>query len=318
MIRSIREEGAIAETSAKRAILFADVCDSTALYESIGDARALALVNRLFAQLDKRVKAAGGSVVKTLGDGMVCMFGDSDAAYHAACAMQAAAIALTAGEHKLRIKIGTTYGPVVLKGDDVFGDTVNLCSRLVSHANPEQVLTTLETVEALSSDLRKHCRELYDTKVRGRVGQVKVWEVLWREDPDVTQVKLSKASLARANQWVLKVTYAGESFTVEPAGEMRIGRDKANQLVVPSENASRQHARLFGREGNFVIADSSSNGTFVMVEGNTRELRLRREEAIIGERGLIGLGASTRSKGDHVLSYQLQRRGGAARGGAVD
>jgi adenylate cyclase len=302
--------------SAKRAILFADVCDSTALYESIGDAQALALINRLFAQLDKRVKAAGGSVVKTLGDGMVCQFHEPDAAFNAACAMQAAAIGMNApGEHKLRLKIGYTYGAVVLKGDDVFGDTVNLSARLVSHANPEQVLTTRETVDALSEALRKRCRELFDTKVRGRVGQVKMWEVLWREDPDVTQVKLSKASLARANQWVLKVTYDGESFTVEAGSEVRIGRDKANQVVVPSEHASRQHARLFGREGNFVIADSSSNGTFVMVEGNTRELRLRREEAIIGERGAIGLGASTHSKGDHVLRYQLQRRGGGARGG---
>jgi adenylate cyclase len=297
--------------SAKRAILFADVCDSTALYESIGDAQALSLINRLFAQLDKRVKAAGGSVVKTLGDGMVCQFHQADAAFHAACAMQAAAIGMNApGAHKLRIKIGYTYGPVVLKGDDVFGDTVNLSARLVSHANPEQVLTTHEAVEALTEPLRKRCRELFDTKVRGRVGQVKMWEVLWREDPDVTQVKLSKASLARANQWVMTVSYGDASFTVEPAGELRIGRDKANQVVVPSENASRQHARLFGREGNFVIADSSSNGTFVMVDGNTRELRLRREEAIIGERGVIGLGASTTTQGDHVLHYQLQRRGG--------
>jgi len=303
-------EGTIAPPSTKRAIVFADVCDSTALYETIGDAGALALVNSLFAQLDKRVKAAGGSVVKTLGDGMVCLFREPEAAFHAACAMQAAAVGLNPpGEHKLRIKAGFTYGPVVLKGADVFGDTVNLCARLVSHANPEQVLTTRETVEALSAPLRKRCRELFDTKVRGRAGQVKMWEVLWREDPDVTQVKLSKQSLARASQWVLKLTYGDASYLVEPAGEVRIGRDKANQVVVPSENASRLHARVFGREGNFVIADSSSNGTFVMIDGNTRELRLRREEAIIGERGAIGLGASATSQGDHVLRYELQRRG---------
>jgi len=257
------------------------------------------------------VKAAGGSVVKTLGDGMVCQFKQPDAAFHAACAMQAAAVGMNApGEHKLRLKIGYTFGPVVLKGADVFGDTVNLCARLVSHANPEQVLTTRETVDALPEALRRRSRELFDTKVRGRAGQVRMWEVLWREDPDVTHVKLSKGSLARANQWVLKVTYGTESYTVEPSGEVRLGRDKANQVVVPSENASRQHARLFGREGNFVLADSSSNGTFVMIDGNTRELRLRREEAIIGERGAIGLGASTTTQGDHVLHYQLQRRGG--------
>src|SRR5205085_4183401 len=113
----------------------------------------------------------------------------------------------------------------------------------------EQVLTTRETVDALPAALRKRCRELFDTKVRGRAGQVKMWEVLWREDPDVTQVRLSKNSLQRANQWVLKLTYGDASYTIEPSSEVRLGRDKANEVVVPSEHASRQHAGLCGRGG---------------------------------------------------------------------
>ena len=257
------------------------------------------------------MKAAGGAVVKTLGDGMVCQFREPDAAYHAACAMQAAAVGLAVpgAERKLAIKIGYTYGLVVPKGNDVFGDTVNLCARLVALANPEQVLTTRQTVEALSPGLRERCRELYATKVRGRTGQVAVWEVLWRADPDVTQVKLTKESLARAGQWVLKLSYGDDTFTVEPAAAVKIGRDSSNDVVVPSEHASRLHARIFGREGNFVIADQSANGTFVMIDGNTRELRLRREEAIIGERGAIGLGNSASDEGDHVLRYRVERRG---------
>ena len=259
------------------------------------------------------MKAAGGAVVKTLGDCMVCQFSQPDAALRAACAMQAAAVGLAVpgAERKLAIKIGTTYGPVVPKGNDVFGDTVNLCARLVALANPEQVLTTRQTVEALSPGLRERCRELYATKVRGRTGQVTVWEVLWRADPDMTQVRLTKESLARANanQWVLKLSYGDDTFTVEPAAAVKIGRDKSNDVVVPSQHASRLHARLFGREGNFVIADQSSNGTFVLIDGNRRELRLRREEAVIGERGAIGLGSSAENKGDHVLRYRVERRG---------
>jgi len=57
------------------------VCESTAIYESLGDSRALALVNRLFALLQQKVTAGGGAVVKTLGDGMVCQFPDADAAF---------------------------------------------------------------------------------------------------------------------------------------------------------------------------------------------------------------------------------------------
>jgi adenylate cyclase len=245
---------------------------------------------------------------------MVCQFGSPDAALRAACAMQEAAKSLTSPtlRRELTIKIGFNYGPVVLKGDDVFGDTVNLCSRLVDIANSGQVLTTQPTVDALSPGLRKRCRSLPPTKVRGRAEAVAVCEVLWRSDADVTELNLTQETLAKAAQWVLRLRYGDEVFTVDPAGTVRIGRDKANDIVVPSQHASRLHARVFGRDGNFVIADQSSNGTFVMVDGNTRELRLRREEAVLGERGIIGLGSPVTKAGDHLLQYRLERRGGAA------
>ena len=307
-----REGRKIAETSARRAILFADVCDSTSIYETLGDSRALAAINRLFVLLTKKVKAAKGSVVKTIGDGMVCQFATPDAALRAACDMQEASAALTSAalRRELTIKIAFNYGPVVPKGDDVFGDTVNVCARLVGIANPRQILTTQPTIDALSPGLRKRCRTLPPTRVRGRSAEVAACEVLWRGDADVTALNLNKQTLAKAAQWVLKLSYRDDTFTLESSATMTIGREKDNDLVVPSQHASRLHARVFGREGNFVIADQSSNGTFVMVDGSSREIRLRREEAHLGERGKIGLGSPTSDAGDHLLHYRVQRRGG--------
>jgi adenylate cyclase len=261
--------------------------------------------------LERQVHAAGGRVVKSLGDGVICLFDEADAAFRAACEMQQAARELAPGEGApLRIKVGCNYGPVVLANDDVFGDTVNVCARLMSLANPEQVLTTRQTLEALSPGLRNRCRELYETQVRGRGVPVTVCEVLWRSDVDMTKVDLSQGEFAAASgDWVLKLSYAGESYVVEPAGSLRIGRDASSDIVVPSEHASRQHARIFARDAQFLIADQSSNGTFVMVDGSTRELRLRREQALLGERGWIGLGKTAANHGDHVLRYRLERRG---------
>ncbi len=303
--RSIVEE----ETSGQRAILFADVCDSTTIYESIGDAKALALINRLFKQLDKQVNSNGGVTVKTLGDGMVCQFREADAAFQAACGMQEAAAKLGAdASPPLKIKIGYTYGPVVLKDRDVFGDTVNVCARLVALANPAQVLTTKQTVEALSPALRARTRELYATKVRGRATQVSVCEVMWRSDPDVTRVDGQELQAHGKVEWVLKLTHAGENYVVNDDGVLKIGRDASNDVVVMTESASRMHAKVFSKDDQFVIADQSSNGTYVMVDGHARELRLRRGEALLGERGWIGLGKSAAKHGDHVLRYRLERR----------
>jgi adenylate cyclase len=260
------------------------------------------------------VKAAGGKVVKTLGDGMVCQFKDADHAYRAACDMQKVAVAIEAGdEQKLSIKVGFTFGPVLVEGDDVFGDTVNVCARLIAHANPDQIVTTSETRSALSTDLRDHCKELYSVKVKGRVGEVKVCEVVWRTDPDRTEA-FTRQGLKRAmkgagsREWILKLSHGGETTVVESSDTIKLGRDKANEVVVASSLASRVHARIYGRDGHFMIADQSSNGTFVLIDGNSREIRLRREEAMLGERGYIGLGGPASAHGEHVLRYRLEIR----------
>jgi adenylate cyclase len=291
-------------TSRNLAILFADVCESTAIYENIGDAKALTLINQLLRLLEKEVGVHAGVTVKNMGDGIVCQFRDADAACRAASGMQEAATKLGG----LKIKIGYTYGSVVLKDSDVFGDTVNVCARLVSLANPAQVLTTQQGVESLSPALRGRCRELYATKVRGRNTQVNVWEVLWNSDPDVTKLDDSAPAASDAAQWVLKLSIGGESYLVEHDKAVRIGRDASSDIVVTTESVSRLHARIFGREDHFVVVDQSSNGTFLMVDGAEREVRLRRGEAVLGERGWIGLGKTAAKHGDHVLRYRVERR----------
>jgi len=296
--------------SEQLAVLFADVCESTTIYESIGDARALAAISGLIHVLTAKVQARGGQIVKTLGDGMVCRFKDADSAFHAACDLQEAAVAAEAGDApKLTLKVAFNWGPVVTERGDVFGDTVNVCARLTGLAGPHQVLTTQDTVDALSPPLRGRSRHLYPVKVRGRVEEVEVSEVLWRFDPDVTEAfSRSQINAAIAGDWVLKLAYGGDILVIDLAASVKLGRDKANEVVVNSTKASRVHARIYGRGGNFVIADQSSNGTWVAIDGSSRELALRREEAVLGERGFIGLGGPASGNGDHVLRYRLERR----------
>jgi hypothetical protein len=208
----------------------------------------------------------------------------------------------------MMIKVSFTWGPVVTEAGDVFGDTVNVCARLVGAAGPEQILTTHETVEALSRVARTRCRELYPVRVRGRAEEVKVCEVLWRSDPDVTEAFSRSQLTAGIREWILKLTYGADTIVVEPNGSVKLGRGKTNEVVVASSKASRVHARIYGRGTNFVIADQSSNGTFLAIDGNTREVALRRDEAMLGERGAIGLGGPTHDGGDHVVRYELERR----------
>jgi adenylate cyclase len=297
--------------SAQRAVLFVDVTDSTKIYESLGDTVALALINALFARLDKIVAKYSGIVVKTLGDGMVCVFEAPDNAFRAACEIQTSVHSGTQGaRNRLQIKVGFTYGPVILSKGDVFGDTMNVCARLVTIANPEQILTSAQTVEALSPGLRTRCRALFPTRLKGKAEEVPVCDVSWRYDPAVTETNLTRADLAQASQQSLKLIYRGNLFIVNRNRPvLHMGRDEGNDIVIVSLFASRVHARVQAREGHFVLTDLSSNGTFLMVDEHSSEALLRREEAVLGGRGWIGLGKNATKHGDHSVRFTLQSEG---------
>jgi adenylate cyclase len=295
--------------SAQRAVLFVDVTDSTKLYESLGDTVALALINGVFARLEKIVARDKGTVVKSLGDGLICMFENPDDAFRAAVEIQTTVHAAGQGTaNRLQLKIGFTWGPVILSKGDVFGDTMNVCSRLVVIANPEQILTSATTVEALSPGLRTRCRALFPTRIKGKAEEVPVSEVMWRYDPAVTEANLTRADFAKALQTSLKLIYRGNIFIVNRnRPTLQMGRDESNDIVIVSLFASRIHARVHTRDAHYVLTDLSSNGTFLLIDDQPAEVHLRREEAVLSGRGWIGLGKNASKHGDHSVRFSLEQ-----------
>lgn len=87
---------------------------------------------------------------------------------------------------------------------------------------------------------------------------------------------------------------------------MQLGRDDSNDIVIVSLFASRIHARVQARDGQFVLTDLSSNGTFLLADEQTAERRLRQEETILSGRGWIGLGKSAARHGDHSVRFALE------------
>ena len=71
-------------TSSERAILFADVSGSTALYEKLGDRPAARAIEACLDELRKVVAKRKGIVVKTIGDELMVVFGTAEAACEAA------------------------------------------------------------------------------------------------------------------------------------------------------------------------------------------------------------------------------------------
>ncbi len=130
------------------AVLFADVAGNTALYEMLGDERAFALVEGCLAVMSDCTAQAQGRVEKTIGDAVLSVFPRAAAAAAVDMQGRVQAHGLAQGVH-LGLRIGFHFGPVVARDSDVFGDTVNLASRLCDLASRGQIVTDRETALTL-------------------------------------------------------------------------------------------------------------------------------------------------------------------------
>src|SRR5262245_38868613 len=170
-------------------VLFADVSGSTRLYEAAGDAIAHETINRMIAEMRRCTEAAGGRVVKTIGDEVMALFATPQAAANAASQMQMQTDVLPlVGGMKLGVRIGVHTGPVIQKDDDVFGDTVNLAARLVAQATKDQILTSSETAKLLGDAYKERLRGLYAITLRGKTDDIGLHELIWRYDGSTTVV----------------------------------------------------------------------------------------------------------------------------------
>ena len=112
-------------------------------------------------------------------------------------------------------------------------------------------------------------------------------------------------------QYSLKLIYRANIFVVNRnCPTLQMGRDDSNDIVVVSLFASRVHARVQERDGQFVLTDLSSNGTFLIADepsgAQSAELRLRGEEVVLAGRGWFGLGKSAATHGDHSVRFALE------------
>lgn len=297
--------GRLAKEKIGLAILFADVSDSTRLYESLGDTAAFGNVREVIGLLKSVTGAFGGRVVKTIGDGLMCAFPDADGAANAAGEMQrqiAQRPALGGGK-KLTIRVGFHYGPVIQDGEDVFGDSVNVAARMAGLALAGQAITTVDTIAMLSSQLREATRQIDALPVKGKAEEVEVHELLWQASSDRTVIPGRAAGPVSApgSGPGIRITHGGAERTF---GEtIYFGREAAgNHVVISDPTASRRHAKIELRAGKFVLVDQSSNGTFVVI-GGAKEIRLKREEMILYGSGRFAFGHSTADSGAEVVEF---------------
>ena len=246
---------------------------------------------------------SGGRVVKTIGDRLMATFPSPDGATQAAARMQTAVSALPLiDDAKLSLRIGFHAGPILERDGDIFGDTVNIAARLAAQAINGQALTSADTATKLTAAWRNATRHLYDITLKGKADEIALCEVLWSESPDVTLIPADQAQRSsvgvrlRLRKGTLEVVHRDRLQSIS------IGRDPESVIAVADTGASRQHCVIERRQNHFVVRDHSSNGTFISVDGDKREILLRREEFVLRGHGWLAFG-HPKSEATEVVEY---------------
>ena len=296
--------------TAELAICFADICDSTALFEEYGDDKAREIVGRVLDVISDVVREYNGTVVKTIGDEVMGTFPELIAATSAVTKFpQAVRNDERTATLGIEIRVGMCYGSVVQEEDgDVYGDAVNTASRLVDWARAEQVVTTAETLEPLPDFFESRTRNLGATTLRGKEESVEIVELLGEQSTSNLTVVESRGPASTQNETknVLALQYDDETVTVEE-GPFMLGRGSKSDLQVSDSRVSRTHAVIEQQRDSFMLTDSSTNGTYVQI-GDEEVMFLHREQLRLHGSGHLSLGRHIDADDAHLLRFECKTK----------
>jgi class 3 adenylate cyclase len=175
-------EERIADGFQEVSVLFADLVDFTKMSASMSPEDLVDLLNDLFCKFDELMLRRGVEKIKTIGDCYMAVCGlPAPDNRHAQIMAEVALEILEVLEQfnqehgtSLRIRIGLNCGPVVagVIGTskyiyDLWGDTVNMASRMESNSLPNQVQVTAAMYHALQHDFEFESRGLIEIKGKG-------------------------------------------------------------------------------------------------------------------------------------------------------
>ena len=151
------------------AIMIADVASFSRLMER-DESLTFARLRRLREEINfPKVEEHGGRVIKTTGDGFLADFGSATAAVRCGIEIQRSVIELESGqaeEDRIRFRIGINVGDILIDGDDIAGDGVNIAARLESLSPVDGICISSSVREQIRSDLGVRFEDLGERKLK--------------------------------------------------------------------------------------------------------------------------------------------------------
>ncbi|NEQ43904.1 MAG: response regulator [Leptolyngbya sp. SIOISBB] len=175
-------QGSLAERFDEATVLFADIVNFTPIAAQCTPLELVNLLNQIFSEFDRLADSYQLEKIKTIGDAYMAVGGvpvpqaDHEIAVaDMALAMQAAIRQITpVGEMPLQLRIGINTGSVIAGvigikkfSYDLWGDTVNVASRMESQGQPDKIQVTEATYSRLRDQFRFAAAQELEIKGKG-------------------------------------------------------------------------------------------------------------------------------------------------------
>ena len=245
------------------AFLLTDIEDSTVLWELQTEAMRSAV-----AQHDRIVlgaaEAAGGRLVKRVGDGVDLVFADTGAAVAAASEIHRDLASGEWGEPEpLRVRMAIDVGEVEARGGDYFGPVLNRAGRMLAAAHGGQVLLSADAHAALAASSDGwQAKALGEFRFKGIGAPQHVFQLLVdglpADFPPLRIDRLPPAILPGAfgrsvrGYELREQVGGGDLGVVYRAYQPSVGREVAIKAIRPSSSTSRRSSRGFEAEAQLV------------------------------------------------------------------
>ena len=193
------------------AILAADVVGYSRLMGADEAGTLAALKRHREAIFDPAVAAHSGRIVKLMGDGVIAEFGSVVDAVSCALSVQrsnATTPDKSASQPTIVLRIGINLGDVIIEGDDIYGDGVNVAARLEPLAEPGGICVSSIVNESVGNRIDVRFQDGGEISVKNIDRPIRVWK--WH--PSATTSAISR-SVAKPEPNVAAASIAVLPFT---------------------------------------------------------------------------------------------------------
>ena len=131
--------------------------------------------------IDPKIAEYRGRVVKTTGDGMLLEFPSAVDAVRCAVDIQqemARRNAEIPDSRKMLFRAGINLSDVIVDGDDIYGDGVNVAARLETLANPGSICISGAVYKQLAGKITQDIKDMGDQTLRNIEDPVRIYQIL--------------------------------------------------------------------------------------------------------------------------------------------